>query len=397
MKKLYLTLILLFGFLAFVPQAVKADLLPRRSPYYNVSIPVAETEADRVVNQARLLQCLYEKKLKVPQKYTGTALKKQVIAGKLRPSIFSGFKYFGYGHGYGYPGEHPTKINGYAAYDGANCFEFFEHTSASSPDTQYYDVTDIPPGSYLKYVRATDEYEVFSPKENSYKQFIWNKMKNLEKKVQDVKDSAFSGDEKEKADKLKELQIEIRKEFKLVEIPLSTPQDEFMRFFLRPDEDITEAAVNFGETGEKQPQEKTENAINTNTDEELKYSIPKSEAEKKVREENYETMYDFAMLGMFYALILTIIIEGIVALPFGWKFVGLVTLANIITNPAINAFVWHYHITSTPIILLLEVAVVLVEWGIFSVFVRKNYGKLLLFSLIANAVSYLSGFLFPIQ
>ena len=391
MKSLYLTLILLFGFLIFAPQAANADVI-RRS-WNTINAPV-ETEKDRAVNQAKLLLCLYEKKLKVPQKYSGPALRKQAAFDKIQPQVFSGFKYFGYGHGHGYPGEHPTKINGYTAYNGTNCFEFFEHTSASSLNTEFYDVTAIPPGSYLKYVRATDSYEVFSPKDNSYKQFIWNKMKDLEKKVQELQDSTFTGDETEKAAKLKELQIEIRKEFKLTDIPLSTPQDEFMHFFLRPDEEIKEVPVNFGENTESQPQGKE---INTNAEEELKYSIPKGEAEEQVKEDNFETMYDFAMLGMFYALILTIIIEGIVALPFGWKFVGLVTLANIITNPAINAIVWHYHITSTPIILLLEIAVVLIEWGIFSAFVRKNYGKLLLFSLIANTVSYLSGFLIPIQ
>ena len=126
------------------------------------------------------------------------------------------------------------------------------------------------------------------------------------------------------------------------------------------------------------------------------YSVPSAYENNKVEEDNYETMRDFAMLGMLYALLLTIIIEGIIAAPFGWKFVGLVTLANIITNPAINAVVLHYHITNIPIILLLETAVVLIEWGIFSVFIRKNYGKLLLFSLVANAVSYLSGYFFPI-
>ena len=126
------------------------------------------------------------------------------------------------------------------------------------------------------------------------------------------------------------------------------------------------------------------------------YFVPSAEEINKTEKDNCETMRDFVTLGMLYALLLTIVIEGIIAAPFGWKFVGLVTLANIITNPAINAFVWHYRITNIPIILLLEAAVVLVEWGIFSAFIRKNYGKLLLFSLVANAVSYLSGFFLPI-
>ena len=101
----------------------------------------------------------------------------------------------------------------------------------------------------------------------------------------------------------------------------------------------------------------------------------------------------FVIRGMLIALLLTIIIEGLLALPFGWKFAGLVTLANIITNPALNGIIWHYQITSMQTILLLEAAVVLVEWGIFSVFIRQKYLKLFLFALVANAVSYLSGLL----
>ncbi len=106
-----------------------------------------------------------------------------------------------------------------------------------------------------------------------------------------------------------------------------------------------------------------------------------------------DSIPDFAVRGMLIALLLTIIIEGIIALPFGWKFVGLVTLANIITNPALNGIIWHYQITNTQTILLLEAAVVLAEWGIFSVFIRQKYLKLFLFALVANAVSYLSGLL----
>ncbi|MBO4707817.1 MAG: hypothetical protein J5594_04610 [Elusimicrobiaceae bacterium] len=110
----------------------------------------------------------------------------------------------------------------------------------------------------------------------------------------------------------------------------------------------------------------------------------------------YDTIPDFVIRGMLIALLLTLVIEGILAIPFGWKFVGLVSLANIITNPALNGIIWHYQITETSTILLLEAAVVLIEWGIFSVFIRKNYGKLLLFAFIANLVSYLTGVFFPL-
>ena len=111
---------------------------------------------------------------------------------------------------------------------------------------------------------------------------------------------------------------------------------------------------------------------------------------------NYEGIPDFVIRGMLIALLLTLAIEGLLAAPFGWKFVGLVSLANIITNPALNGIIWHYQIADTATILWLEAAVVLIEWGIFSVFIRKNYGKLLLFAFVANLVSYLSGVFFPL-
>lgn len=109
-----------------------------------------------------------------------------------------------------------------------------------------------------------------------------------------------------------------------------------------------------------------------------------------------DSIPDFAVRGMLIALLLTLVIEGILAIPFGWKFVGLVSLANIITNPALNGIIWHYQITSTQTILLLEAAVVLIEWGIFSAFIRKNYAKLLLFAFVANLVSYLTGVFLPL-
>ena len=155
---------------------------------------------------------------------------------------------------------------------------------------------------------------------------------------------------------------------------------------------------------EKEPSEiSIENRVNTNT-----YNNNTKEGTTKYLEEidypdiysqdqlDYDGIPDFVIRGMLIALLLTLVIEGLLAAPFGWKFVGLVSLANIITNPALNGIIWHYQITSTQTILLLEAAVVLIEWGIFSVFIRKNYGKLLLFAFIANLVSYLTGVFFPL-
>ena len=129
---------------------------------------------------------------------------------------------------------------------------------------------------------------------------------------------------------------------------------------------------------------------------EIQVIDPSNEEYEILMANNYDGIPDFVIRGMLIALLLTLVIEGLLAAPFGWKFVGLVSLANIVTNPALNGIIWHYQITNTATILWLEATVVLIEWGIFSVFIRKNYGKLLLFAFVANLVSYLSGVFFPL-
>lgn len=402
MKKIYIALILLFGFLAFVPQIAVADLLPRNI-YRNQP---SETEIDKAIDQAKLLLCLYNKKINVPQKYQGPILKKQSLPIK-GFDVASGFRYFGYGTGTGYPGKHPTKIIGYAAYNGDDCFE---HLAVMFSEPFFYDITNVPPGSYLKYIRGPEDYEVFSPRQNSYKQFMWDKIKNLEEGIIEAQESRYIDDEEIKSDKLRKLQTEIRREYKLVDIPLSTPLEDFMHFFLAPDEEINEAPVKFGKnndipfdelkysvriTEEAKPELKPEPKKAEPQEEKikLKYSVYLDDENKAAAEKNYfDFIPNYALQGMLIALLLTLLIEGILAAPFGWKFVGIVSLANIITNPALNSIIWHYQIINTSTIILLEEAVVLIEWGIFSLFIRKHYGKLFLFSLFANAISYLSGF-----
>ena len=94
-------------------------------------------------------------------------------------------------------------------------------------------------------------------------------------------------------------------------------------------------------------------------------------------------------------LLLTLVIEITVATLFcrEKKFLLLVVVANILTNPLANFLVktfpiiWYYPL-GVP---LLEVAIVLVEFGFYSAFYRKRYAFLFLFSLCSNACSYLTG------
>jgi len=333
-----------------------------------------ETETEKALKQAKLLMCVYDKKIKVSPQYNGTVLKETGSITNLQ--IPSGFKYFGYEN------DEVITAKSYVAYDGVDCYEYV------LGNTKVYNVTDVPPGSYLKYVQEDGTYEVFPLKEISYKQAIWNKMRDMEKTMQEASENVFSVDKEDVASKLRNLQAAMSKEYDLIEIPQNTPLKDFMKFFSSSNEATKDLKYSAQKAKEQKAKEETKTDLKN-----FAYLDGKLTASEK---ENAASMYDVAKLGMLYALLLTLIIEGILAAPFGWKFVGLVCLANIITNPAINAVVWHYKITSTPIILLLEILVVLVEWGIFAAFIRKNYGKLLLFSLVANAVSYLSGFLFPI-
>ncbi|MCL2144322.1 MAG: hypothetical protein FWH43_02335 [Endomicrobia bacterium] len=94
-------------------------------------------------------------------------------------------------------------------------------------------------------------------------------------------------------------------------------------------------------------------------------------------------------------LTLTIIIETSVALILtrDKKFILLVIIAQIITNPALNFLIQTYpELYFNPVaILLLEIAVVIIEWLFYLAFYGKKPLKLFLFSLLANAGSYFFG------
>jgi hypothetical protein len=87
----------------------------------------------------------------------------------------------------------------------------------------------------------------------------------------------------------------------------------------------------------------------------------------------------------------TVLVEFLVAIPFRLKPYKHVILINLITNSVMNVLLYILRLSGTGlwIVALLEAAVVLVEY----LFYTKKYtdhpkGKLLLFSLIANALSW---------
>ncbi len=101
------------------------------------------------------------------------------------------------------------------------------------------------------------------------------------------------------------------------------------------------------------------------------------------------------LLGMVLALALplgfTVLVEFLTAIPFQLKPYKYVILINVVTNLAMNVLLFILSLKGTGvwIVALLEVTVVLVEY-LFYVKKYKDYPKrkLLLFSIIANALSW---------
>jgi hypothetical protein len=101
------------------------------------------------------------------------------------------------------------------------------------------------------------------------------------------------------------------------------------------------------------------------------------------------------------ALLLTIVIEGIIAWLFGLRSkreLLTVLLINVITNPLLNYLITvngYFHLISqtTVLVLCLEVVVVFAEWRLLVWVLAQSSRKMLLLSFVMNACSYLAGLL----
>jgi hypothetical protein len=101
------------------------------------------------------------------------------------------------------------------------------------------------------------------------------------------------------------------------------------------------------------------------------------------------------------ALLLTEIVEITVALFLGYRRpreIIAVFLVNLVTNPSLNfllflndyfGFIRH----RLPLILVLEGAVVLIEWALLVFALRGNWKSLFVLSFAMNTCSYLTGVL----
>lgn len=100
-----------------------------------------------------------------------------------------------------------------------------------------------------------------------------------------------------------------------------------------------------------------------------------------------------------YALLLTIVIEEAVAVFFlGTRWTGyvLVLLVNVATNPVINVvYRWlNSYVRISPyglVIIVMELAVVWVEYRLISYGLNSKAKRWLILSLAANTASYVTG------
>jgi hypothetical protein len=101
------------------------------------------------------------------------------------------------------------------------------------------------------------------------------------------------------------------------------------------------------------------------------------------------------------ALLLTEIVETTVALLLGYRRpreIIAVILVNLVTNPSLNYLLFlndHFGVIRQrlALVLLLEVAVVLIEWALLVFALRGNRKSLFVLSLAMNTCSYLTGVL----
>jgi hypothetical protein len=108
--------------------------------------------------------------------------------------------------------------------------------------------------------------------------------------------------------------------------------------------------------------------------------------------------------GLGSALFVTLLVEIIVAAFFrvGWLGIAAVVLVNLVTNPVLGLIViaaatagvglpaW----ASTAVLLVLEIAIVLLEWRLLVWALNDAAGssrKLLVLSIVMNAASFLVG------
>ncbi|MBO4707145.1 MAG: hypothetical protein J5594_01110 [Elusimicrobiaceae bacterium] len=203
MKKLHINFVLLFVFVIFVPCLVRADIarMPTREEMarHNKELQLAKEQSKKDI------QCVLKRKADLSKEYKGPNLKMEKVTPHLMRGVDFSTKntYYvdTYLHVFGnYFDKYNRPISGLRMKPGLayNCkeyiilnnrpmiengqYNFKEHTSVA------YDVTDVPPGSYLKYIPETEEFQILPPTEASYKEIMKGQTKKFKKRNERLKE-----------------------------------------------------------------------------------------------------------------------------------------------------------------------------------------------------------------
>jgi len=106
-------------------------------------------------------------------------------------------------------------------------------------------------------------------------------------------------------------------------------------------------------------------------------------------------------VNLLIALALTIIIECFIAFAMGYRRkseILAVILVNTLTNPLLNyivlaAGILEFLDSGRFIVVILEIAVVFVEWRVLLYVLGRGGKRLLLLSVVMNTASYVTGLL----
>jgi hypothetical protein len=102
------------------------------------------------------------------------------------------------------------------------------------------------------------------------------------------------------------------------------------------------------------------------------------------------------LINYFVAFFLTIIVESLVAVSFGFRSreaLLAVVCVNVITHPLLVYLLWLNIFIGSALLSIpfLEILVVIVEWRLLVYALVKNSKKLLIMSAVMNAASYTTG------
>ncbi len=177
--------------LKFIPETKEMQVFP---PTMESILKIYNEELKR----KNTLMCLYNKKLKLPKNYKGPNLKPQQDI-KISKRLEGGLRYFNPYYRKAIDTEVVTGLHDSVLLDDENdCKEYIEIKNG------YYDVTNVPSGSNLVSISGTNKMKVLPTTDDSYNQWIRDKIKNMEDKDKELQENIAAGNIELMVDNLQE-------------------------------------------------------------------------------------------------------------------------------------------------------------------------------------------------